>query len=296
MLESSDKSIIEYLGWEISLTPDNKFDEYYFINNPDGSIRWLYPKGLKSPTFLNFYSTSSLRAKFFSNCIKLMYFFEFKKIIKSGSIGLRVLPNSKFDRIIKNSKFDSFSLFTGTKGENRKAILELNRSNKTFVFIKIALNDSSQNLVENEIDKLEYLGGKQFKTLVIPEILDSQKELGIVELSNIKPNTYSQDVELERLHFKILNEIAQIDLSTFRWNNLPVLNFCKKNIISLQNVTSSNNGLGMARIEKLTSLLVELYDYLGSDDLLSVGLAHGDFTPWNMYITKSKIFCKFEKL
>src|SRR2546426_562084 len=57
----------------------------YYRNNPDGSLRWAWPKGMGKPVFLKFYSTSSSRANWIARIIRILFFFRLGKLFANGS-------------------------------------------------------------------------------------------------------------------------------------------------------------------------------------------------------------------
>jgi hypothetical protein len=141
---NSDKVVLDSLFKSENIN-HKKDDTFYFISNPDSTIRWIYPKSLKKPSFLSFYNTSSTRAKILASIFRLSFYFRLNKKIE-----LEVFKDSILDRIIKQYKDFNYSIFTGTIGINRKAIIELNQNNSTKYFVKVALTEQSKELINNE--------------------------------------------------------------------------------------------------------------------------------------------------
>ena len=286
MISKNDQSILNFLGAKICDINSSDSKEYWFINNPDDTVRWLFPRDLKTPTFLNFYNISNLRARVFALVIKLLFFFRLSKLVKSGSVFLSIEKDSILKMIVGKNKTDNYSIFTGTKGENRKAIIELNVNKKTTLFIKVALTKSSKILVTNEIEKLEFLKKYSLKNLAVPKVLSSNKEQGVIEITNIKPIISKQLLELNNLHFVSLNEIAKLVEIEIKWNEFKMINDCKQSIITLKNQSFCNNGLNKNRILDLGDKVLKVILKLEIDKKVRLGLSHGDFTPWNMYFSK----------
>ena len=76
---NSDKVVLDSLFKSENIN-HKKDDTFYFISNPDSTIRWIYPKSLKKPSFLSFYNTFSKSITFFGlriaqYIIFLFYFF-----------------------------------------------------------------------------------------------------------------------------------------------------------------------------------------------------------------------------
>ena len=180
-------------------------------------------------------------------------------------------------------------MFTGTAGENRKAVLEIHKNNQTFAFAKIALGDKSKRLVENEIHQLNSLSSYSFKKLVVPTILDSSVD-GIVELSNIKPNKPKQFSKVTKLHLNVLDEIYDKSYVTNSFEKLDCFNECKKNMTSLELNYEKVNSLDKTRVQGLINKIAELNELVGENYNFPSSFAHGDFTPWNMYSSKDRLY------
>jgi hypothetical protein len=263
--------------------------EFCYISNPDGAIRWLFPKSLRSAMFLNFYSTSSIRSKILSFFIKLTYFLRISGLVNSGKLRIKIQRGSVLGKILNKYEYDSFSIFTGTIGENRKAIIELHKNRKTFVFIKIPITESSKELVKNEIETLNLLKSFEFNKMIVPKLLD-RNENSIAELENIKPQKYKQNTKLNSSHIDALNELYANTYKSLCWKELGVLQFAKDNIESL----IKKDGIGNKLFEREARFLIQknllLIEFIEeSDKLVTTSISHGDFTPWNMYLSKEKL-------
>ena len=148
---------------------------------------------------------------------------------------------------------------------------------------------SSSIKVTNEIETLNFLKSLEFNKMNIPVILD-ENENSNAELENIKPKRYNQSSTLNNLQIDALNELYTNTNKTLYWKDLDVFQLIKDNIKSL----GENGRIVNKLIEKDIKVLIQkkslLLDYLGeSEKIVSVSLSHGDFTPWNMYLTKEKL-------
>ena len=63
-LMNEDQIIIDSISKSKEFIIDQSISFFCFPNR-DGSIRWIYPTTLKTPTFLNFYSSLSFKSKAF---------------------------------------------------------------------------------------------------------------------------------------------------------------------------------------------------------------------------------------
>lgn len=289
MITKGDRLIIENLAGNNSLISDQASIEFCYISNPDGTIRWLFPKSLRTPMFLNFYSTSSIRAKILNFFIKSTYFFRISGLVNSSELRIKILKESVLDKILTKYEYDSYSIFTGTIGDNRKAIVELHKNKKSFVFIKIPITESSKELVKNEIGTLNLLQSFEFNKMIVPKLLD-RNENSIAELENIKPKRYKQNTDLNSLHIDALNELYANTYKSLVWKELGVLQFAKDNIESLIKKDGIGNTLFEREARVLSQKNLLLIEFIEeSDKLVTTSISHGDFTPWNMYLSKEKL-------
>lgn len=289
MISKEDQSIIKYLAGENALEPSSISIKFSYICNPDKTIRWLFPDSLKSPMFLNFYSTSSFRSKALNFLIKTAYFLGLSKLVSSGNVNINIKQGSKLDTVLTKHKRYEFSIFTGTVGINRKAVIELHDNKYVNFFVKIALTESSKGLVQKEAESLEFINTLKSKTLVVPKLL-SYDNNDTIAISNIKPKSFEQSSVINTLHIDALSELYKQSHNNIKWTELTSLKDSKINALSLINGYDIVNNLDEKQVKKLAInilLLTELIEH--HDESLTVATSHGDFTPWNMYPSKDTL-------
>lgn len=285
MVTNDDRSLIKYLMGEDVFVGGSLTVEYAYISNPDGTIRWLYPKQLKEPYFLNFYSTTSFRAKVLSIIIKVAFFTKQSHCVKSGDLKFNISESSRLGKVLNEYTHTGFSIFTGTAGENRKAIIEIHNETQLYVFIKIALTKAAKVLINNEATCLKYLNTFEFNKIIVPELL-SNNEKDTIGLSNIKPNRFQQKSRLSDVHVKALSELYSKSTAQIKWIDLSVLHESKNKTKMLLEDYEVVNDLGKSRVQGLVNKILLLINMLEEkDDGVTVAISHGDFTPWNMYIS-----------
>jgi len=290
VIDKSDQTILRYLMGEGALTPGPLSAEYRYVKNTDGTIRWLFPKHLSRPSFLAFYSTASFRARFISGLIRLAFFIRLPGLVSSGPLSLCVTGDSKVGKVLSKYRNCSYSIFTGTVGDNRKTIVELTSNEGVTTFIKIGITDSSRALVDHEVVQLNYLNGLEFAHLVVPRVVDANRN-GIVELTNIKPRHALQVASINPEHIRALAEMYRCSFRTIAWHELKLSESCRTLSARISEIDFSNSQLNfdwvIALLEKLQRLLVMLDK---SHKSAVVSLSHGDFTPWNMYLAGEKVY------
>lgn len=289
VVTSEDKSIICTIAGKNSLKDNQQIlPNFSYISNLDNSIRWIYPKNVEYPTFLNFYNTSSFRSKFFSIAIRLAFILRLSYLVKSGDLNIQLQDDSILAKILKRNHSDGFSIFTGTVGENRKAVIELHNNTRTSIYAKIALTRSSNELIANESKRLTYLKGIEFNKLIIPAILHYSPD-SVLEITNIKPVKYSQKPDLCDLHISSINELYVKTCKRIKWSNSKLLETAKQRIEYLVSINDYKNQINQNQVQNICNRMVILSELINEKELVTVSISHGDFTPWNMYLAPSHL-------
>lgn len=290
MINSDDRSLIQHLMGEDVLAGNSSAVEFLYILNPDGTIRWIYPKQFKKPYFLSFYSTSSFRAKVLSSIIKLAFFTKQSHRVKSGDLKLNISKGSRLGKVLNEYSYTGFSIFTGTAGENRKAVIELHNDKQPFMFVKIALTDAARMLVSNEAKYLEYLNTFEFSSMVVPKLLNNNEQ-DTIGLSNIKPQSFKQNHSLSDLHVKALSELYSKSTMQIKWTDLNVLYESRNKAKMLLDDYEVVNDLKKSIVQGLVNKILLLMNMLEEkDDEVTVAISHGDFAPWNMYSSNNILY------
>lgn len=289
MLKEEDKRIINFLGILIN-DKSKHVNLHYYINNPDETIRWIYPKRTSFPSFLNFYSTSNFKSKLIAFFIKSLFRLKLGKLVKSGEIDFTIIENGILDKLLNKYDCTGYSIFTGTIGVNRKVILELNRNGKSIVFVKIAVSDSAKLLISNEVDNLSFLRKQDFEFINTPTLLGFDKEFGILELSNIKSKNSIQVNEFTLLHAQCLEELYLKTNTEIKGTKNSFFDEINSNISSSLMLLRKNDfKVGDYDMSNMFKNLELLNSKINLNDDVWTSLAHRDFTPWNMYVNEEKL-------
>lgn len=273
--------ILDFSKAEIT---DIKFKDYSFINNPDKTIRWIYPSNLQKATFLNFYNTSGFKAKVLSFLFKTAFTLKLKKLIRSGSFRIYYNDSLKIESVIERIPHDNYSLFTGTVGPNRKFVVEINSNGLSTHFVKWAISNGSQKLVSKELTNISKIRQIGMNYMEVPKCISTVDDY-IFIYENIKP---SQKIissnALTDIHFKALSELYEKTLTY----NLSGITTFREHLITT--IYSLKPDARIADSENMIELLRKSLDLLDFDSPIPCSLAHFDFTPWNMYATSDKLY------
>jgi len=235
------------------------YRSYEYINNPDGSIRWMWPSGNKAPDFLKFYTATSIRTYFSSLAMRVLFYLPVlrKTFIKEFVVG------SDQELFIDNllNKNSDYSIFTGTVGPNRKIVV-YKKSNDQSEFIKIPYGEQSFESLRNE-----YTNAQQFKPHSdILETPSLKYENNILTSSDLEINTVKK-VSLELSTQRVLVELVNRTISKDK---------LYKDLIEAPQPTDKEELQGLYKV------LFNAYD-CRQNTKVYCSLNHGDFTPWNCY-------------
>ena len=269
--------IFDKAGYSIDLEQNSANKQNFtlsYLNNPDGSIRWIWPSNLKQPLFLKFYNILGLKSRVFSSVIKLIFKLGLQKYaFKKLTIYFYENTETLF------SKDSKWSIFTGTVGPNRKAVLFL-KCNSNSSFVKIPIGENASSLIQNEAQTLEWLDNKEIQSFNYPK--KQKTALPVLQISDISENGIRQG-DFTLFHVNALKEIAEKSTNVSSISSLPCWNETIRdfNIIKSVNDKRIPNGI----IRKLEMLINEI----DTNKNIITTFSHGDFTSWNMYQNTDKI-------
>jgi hypothetical protein len=255
---------------------NNNIEEItYYINDKNKNKRWIFPTNLETPTFLNLYNTNSWKGNLYKILVKIVFKLKLQKYFVSGT--MKGDLEIKYKKIIEELECDNYSIFTGTVGENRKQIIEVNKNNTTKYFIKIPTTPSAEKLVMNEKKNIKYLEQFNFQVFNYPKNMNDYDD--VIVLSNIKPKYIVKDNGFSSIHFLALGE-----LYTNISKNSPIskIELFQSSIEYIDYLDKTNKlGINLLKVQKFL---------ISKETDIVVSFAHCDFTPWNMYLTDNKLY------
>lgn len=266
------------LGLE-ELNDKNEFKnrlDLYFIQNPDGSIRWLWNQNCSSPIFLKFFAVVSLRAKCIAIFYRCLFFLKVHSIFfRKNSLSIRINPEHSLASVFSSD----FALFTGTVGVNRKWILYgQNKENQT-QFYKIATTNTAEGLLQNEFRNINYVQSLDLKKIKTPKA--EKVSQAIIALEDIS-NQSKREIQITPLHIEALAHLFVKTNHKKLVEDSSVFQNAKSLISELE---SSND----PRISKgILKSLIEIQSQFDSREICT-GFAHRDFTSWNAYIQPNQL-------
>jgi len=258
--------------------------EFDFINNRDNTIRWIYDGKHQQAIFLNLYNASGWKGQLFKTIFKIGFNLKLKNWLKSGSF--RVIANQLFVEQIKQGLDQAtYAIFTGTVGANRKAVISYEERGQATQFLKMPLTKKVQCLVDREAFYLKELQKYNFEKLIVPTAKKLERS---VMVSNVKPDNYLINKELNNVHLSALNELYQETTETILVQTTEVWQTIQQDLANIATEEVSND-LSKEKIESILIKLKVLAQYFEGISSLPMSIAHGDLTPWNSYLSKEKL-------
>ena len=117
-------------------TPEQQDGQKFaYINNPNGTIRWIFPADQKWPIYLSLYNSAHFKAQVYKFLSKLSYGLGQGKRLWSGQFRIPADLSSALLNELDRLQPDAYAIFTGTPGENRKSVLCLSNQKQLSQFM-----------------------------------------------------------------------------------------------------------------------------------------------------------------
>ena len=250
-------------------------ESFYFINSPDGTIRWVFPKKLNYPGFLSLYNSSGLKASVFQQVVKLAFQTQTQHLICSGKFVLYSRKEKYVQHLYAGENHD-FSIFTGTVGPNRKAIIALHKEKKTSHFLKFPLTENSEVLINNEWNHLRCLGKFKLDNIEVPKVMQFNRG---IKISNVKPNKILFNTSLQKIHYDAITELYEQTTQVRALSSVSSWNQSQNDIFSLFIQVEDSNLASSLKVRQMIGKMYELSLQIDENLEIPIAYSHGDFTP-----------------
>lgn len=260
-------------------------EQFLTIKNTDGTIRWFLPENSTNPNFLALYNGTGLKASVFGSLTKMAFKLGLKKWCCRNSFTLYAREEHYFQNQIGAPEF---ACFTGTIGENRKGVAAICEKGTATHFIKIPVSDRAKTLIFTEYQHLTALSEYDFKKLRLPsaKIMDNG-----LKLTNIRPKSPVPSAEINDLHLAALKDLYANTFQLKVFTNLDVYKNVQSNLSDIKASMAKGNDhqIPSQKAERLLYNIKVLLHALEGKEMTSVAYAHGDFTPWNLFVDKAQV-------
>lgn len=258
-------------------------ESYHYINNPDGSIRWIFPTDLAHPTFLSFYNISTWKAKALSKGLNWVFKFGLQKWFVSGSFDIYFKNKLTLRSVLGLEDQNNYSIFLGTVGPNRKVVIEINDLKRTTHFVKTAISDQSSSILENEYSMLNKIQALGINRLMVPEASLLKDDVSLVQTTVCTPKSersmvwtsVHSHVKIHMEETSITKDVSIGDFVDGLKEQLRILKWEEQPHTEVKNL-----------ISKVDFILGKMS--VGSQKF-AISLNHNDFTPWNMYLDGDRL-------
>lgn len=181
----------------------------------------------------------------------------------------------------------TYALFTGTPGYLRKPTVQvMSETGKIIGYGKIGINPQTASLIKHEANMLESLNGMHLGRAKVPGVQfygDLFNGTPILLQSSCKSTLSSSPLRPRKMHLEFLKSLFD-ETRTVSGENILLL---KKTMH--QRLTLINKGENDEWLQLMERSLEAFFSWAMQTDV-PLCLAHRDFTPWNTYSEKGRLF------
>ena len=295
---SEDELMILTPGWLVEFDggytyPGMESLTLSFVNNKDGSPRWIYPSRLRKPRFLAFYNSNSWKANLYKFLVKTAFVLQMPTLVRNGRFVVHHSKGLYVETLLKPSKSSirDYAILTSTTGPNRKVVVAEGLDNRVGSFLKIALNKSSAENIENEYKFLCLLGVIPFKSTVIPKVWKINEQ--VIRVSNAKPITARKQQEFGQSHCRFLWDLYDASFERQYYRQMEISRETRDRLLRLaSNPKLREKGVARDLFHKLKVLEEQLQV---TNPMVATSVCHGNFTPQTARSGSGSLFvCDWE--
>ena len=256
--------------------------KYYKITNIEGKS-WIIPKkNMRAGLML--YQPSSTKGKMFKRFFPLLYWIPLVRNllhVEVCDLPLDDEINDYLKCVFNRCKLE-YALFMGTPCKNQKKTIQIFYKNDILGYCKITKNKEIFKLFEREKQTLDYLNSIGIKN--VPVCLDCRAIKNVyytLVQSTIKTLGSTIKHKLSDKHLVLIEELANKTKVCVGYENSDF----GKMIQSLSQHLNIFNDDDRKYLEKGINVVDEFYK-----DKTTFSFYHGDFTPWNTFEDKERLF------
>lgn len=256
---------------------------FYTFANADGK-QWIMPKR-NMQTAMNLYQPSGIKGKAmkrwfpYLHCVNLV---KAKLGVTSNKYQLQKGLSNLLCEVFGREDIE-FSLFCGTPSAHQKITIQISTGTTILGYCKITNKEEVVELFRHEQHLLNTLKSRGVKQ--IPQCLfcDNLTENSTVFVqSTVKSNRSEVKHDWTNAHWEFLMHLHH---QTKRALPFTQTDFAK----SLTDLTKSLMHLSLSEVPLLATAMRKVQEHYG-DSTVEFSAYHADFTPWNMFFEKGKLF------
>jgi hypothetical protein len=243
------------------------------------SILCVYPKG-EYKSVLDFCPESNFRQQTTKTFLRLISLCKLDRLV-SDVITIHSKEKLKLVHAQDGTPFDNYSIFLGTEGPERTIRVSLLNKGKCTSFLKFGLNSYSQNKIGVEGNALYRLSHFDLKTIKIPAIRSNSRN-EVISFSKLGVKAKSSGTQFKRVHANAIIELFDLSRKSVRFDRTRFADRILDNLQFLRLKKTKD-------IESVVDLLEQNLEKIEHDSYFVLSFAHGDFTPWKMFVAEEKI-------
>jgi thymidylate kinase len=265
------ETILQQISTSLSTSPvtrkTERYESFGFLNNPDGSIRWLQPWKNRHPLFFHFYHIGSWKLAIKVLVAKVLYQMGWKARVYHGQVSMDVTDLEALKEKYRKLGVNEYALFTGTPGHDRKATAVLCADGTPVLFAKFALTAHSAESIAHEVSVCRAVQALRLPGVVIPEVVEAQENMAVFKAlpkSRHRGWNYLYDCFLGEWAGRTWHQEKPNATATF------------EAVFSRLSVLKEHPAAAVAKALLAFNAVWKLF----SEHAVYAD-AHGDFTPWN---------------
>lgn len=288
-------------GWLIEFNggytyPGTDSLSWNIINNPDGSMRWLYPASLRQPRFLAFYNFNYWKATLYKWLVKAAFLLKVPALVRNGYLVIHHRQPLHLETLMPQPTRSArdYAVFTGTAGANRKAVVAEASGGKVGHFLKIALNERSAENIRNEYRSLRLLAdlplGKKMTPAVCETVIPQVSKINaqVIRVTNVQPPGARKHRGFGTPHFRFVRDLFEASSEEMPYRQMQVFQETAERLGRLATDPRVSEVAGALDLfYKLQRLERQFRE---KNPVVRASIAHGDFTPWNVYSKDKTLF------
>ena len=265
--------------------------KFYFIEDNAGAIRWIFPS--ESPvSVISRLETQQYQPPVKDNPMnRLLYRMGLNKLKISGSFYLNQVFQLPFYDLISVVPYEHYAIFVHTEGPGRKSIVALGQGKYISHFLKIAHTEAETTQIYNEVYSLQILAQRRLRKIVHPFLTYTVGDHAVFT-SNVSPVKPIRSFTLSSLHVNALNEMYEVFQHVKEVEDIIQLDLLSEKLDELYQAVQQFPGLTgkvVDQIKHITDQLYRLSETIQQEGMAPVSFTHGDFNPWNMYISDKQL-------
>lgn len=253
--------------------------ELKYISNSSGYMRWLYPAENTTASFTQFFSAATVKSKLLKWGFKVLCALHLDSYFLSNKLEVHSMPPFSFANLIDSFSLSNYSFYMGSQGVNRTALMQGYSATYGDLFLKIAVNANSLKSLEREKRALNKVNQFGFEYIKLPEVKPSNYP-NVLVTTAFGNHSGRRSNDFTKLHGKAMIEIVQKSIRFYRLAESPFW-------LEIQNQVALVQSSKVTA--KMKSLIQTLFNQIQQNESFYTSMAHGDFTPWNMFVSSQQL-------